>query len=74
MKGLDYALLAARKAELERQGEEVADEELEALLKDRAPGKRVKPETLKAVQTNGKKSKSDEALDSRVSHPCRLLK
>jgi IK cytokine len=32
VKGLDYALLAARKAELAREGEEVADEELDALV------------------------------------------
>lgn len=31
VKGLDFALLAARKAELAREGEQVADEELDAL-------------------------------------------
>lgn len=45
VKGLDFALLAARKAELAREGEEVADEELDALAEGlrgkngTAPGK-----------------------------------
>jgi len=32
VKGLDYALLARRKAEIAAQGEEIADEELDALV------------------------------------------
>ena len=65
VKGLDYALLAARKAELEREGEEVADDELEALLRDgRGPAK---AERAKDGKDDGKKGKTEEALNNRVS-------
>lgn len=39
VKGLDYALLARRKAELAAQGEDIADEELEELARGVAKGK-----------------------------------
>ena len=58
VKGLDYALLARRKAELKAQGEQVADDELDALVskvkEDKAP---------KAP----KEEKSDKSIGKGVS-------
>ena len=64
VKGLDYALLAARKAELQREGEEIADEELEALLEDRGRG--TKAEKGRNGKKEGKEGKSEERLNNRV--------
>ena len=50
VKGLDYALLAARKAELERQGEEVADDELDALV---GRGQATEKKVVKEVKEEG---------------------
>ena len=57
VKGLDFSLLAARKAELAREREEVNDEELDALLK-REEKPKVEGEKPKA---------SDEVFSKGVS-------
>jgi len=64
VKGLDYALLAARKAELEREGDNVADDELDALLKEGGRGRKF--EKSKDGKTPGKEVKAEE-LNNRVS-------
>lgn len=61
MKGLDYALLAARKAELEREKDGVAEEELEAFAEDLSKGKREKEKAKQKVEP------PEEKLGNRVS-------
>ena len=62
VKGLDFGLLAARKAELEREKEDLADEELDALLGGRKVDKVAKVEEKKVV--------SEEKLGKGVSRVC----
>jgi hypothetical protein len=63
VKGLDYSLLAARKAELAQTGEEIADEELEALIQQAKPTKAI----TEVAQTEKKEEVKKEALGKGVS-------
>jgi hypothetical protein len=63
VKGLDYALLAQRKAELEREGDETADKDLEEQLE--GIGRNLD-------NGNGRKMKLDKPAEEKLSNKVSL--